>query len=54
MAKTSELEKLQRRAVASSHQAAKAGEHDIAQKFLEIAAKLDQKIQGHRANKRRK
>lgn len=54
MGKITQLKLLQTQALHAATRAGKYGEHEIAKEFLTIAGKLEQKIQGHKANKRRK
>lgn len=53
-AKAKELEKLQASVQGLAARTLKAGEHEVARMLLDASAKLEQKIQGHRASRRRK
>lgn len=52
--KIRELEKLQASVQGLAARTLKMGEHEPARMLLEVSAKLEQKIQGHRSQRRNK
>lgn len=54
MTKVRELEELQKKVDRLSTALTRAGEYELASQALEVGKKLQQKIDGHRAQKKRK